>query len=102
LSDLSTATGDATNASARRKWCATCPVVQSRSGSKPTFLTMPSRSGRSRTPSIREKDFNVADLVFAEGLGHGLFSESRTDEGDRSVDPKRRISTSCSKHQVAA
>jgi len=50
----------------------------------------------------QRKDFNVANLVFAEGLGHGLFSESRTDEGDRSVDPKRRISTSCSKHQVAA
>jgi hypothetical protein len=57
---------------------------------------------REQQAAAAEKDFNVADPVFAEGLRDGRSSISRTNECDRSVDPKRGVSSGCAKHQVAA
>src|SRR5262245_5332117 len=53
-------------------------------------------------PVEQREDFNVADLVPAEGSDGGLLSVSRTDKRDRFVDPKCSVSTSCTKHQIAA
>jgi hypothetical protein len=47
------------------------------------------------------EDFNVADLVFAEGLRDGLLSVSHVDKRDRLAKPKRSISTGCAKCQIA-
>src|SRR5258708_37933723 len=48
----------------------------------------------------QRKDFNVADLVFAERLRDGLLSVSRVDKRDWLVKSKRGVSTSCAKYQV--
>jgi hypothetical protein len=50
----------------------------------------------------QRKDFNVANPVLAEGLRDGPLSISRADECDRAVDSKRRVSSGCAKHQIAA
>src|SRR3954468_24267475 len=66
-----------------------------------TFRTVPSRNGTSRPAIDQRKDFNIADLIFAERWWDRLLGVSRADKCDCPVQSEQGVSTSCTKYQVA-